>query len=468
MTDPVDAMLAEPRGFTIAAAGCGKTQLIGRITADERSGRQLILTHTHAGVAAIRARLARMRVPSSKFHLDTIAAWCLRYAASYPGISGFDGSEATPDWQTVYPCVLAVLQSALGRRVVRASYDGVLIDEYQDCSVAQHAVVEALAAILPCRGVGDPLQSVFGFRDDPCVTTATIEADFTLVPPLRRPWRWERAGHNRELGAWLVNARDELESTGTLKIGRDDPVTWIKFEGEETWAAACREAGAPSESTIAITNWRNQSINLARRLGGRWPVVERFDDPDVFTCADAVASGNGAAAVLALFDFLAPRVTKLGTELRPIVQAIAKGPKTLRFRKHLDHIERFVALRDGPSPETVLAALEGLLAHKDWWLYRRGCVQQLRAALRACAGGTVVELPAALAVARVRARHRGRPTHRRTVGTPLLVKGLEFDHAVVLWDPQPMSIEGLYVAITRGSRSLTVVSRSRTLSPAGA
>src|SRR5690606_3974130 len=104
MPEPVDHMLAAARGFTVAAAGCGKTQLIGQIVADERSGRQLVLTHTHAGVAAIKKRLADLKVPASKFHLDTIAGWCLRYGASYPGISGVrPDAEATPDWDGCYP-----------------------------------------------------------------------------------------------------------------------------------------------------------------------------------------------------------------------------------------------------------------------------------------------------------------------------------------------------------------------------
>jgi hypothetical protein len=44
------------------------------------------------------------------------------------------------------------------------------------------------------------------------------------------------------------------------------------------------------------------------------------------------------------------------------------------------------------------------------------------------------------------------------VGTTLLVKGLEFDHAVVL-DADALDAKNLYVALTRGARSLTVVSR---------
>ena len=39
-----------------------------------------------------------MRVPHGKFHLDTIAGWCLRYGAAYPSISGFrPNAEGDPE-----------------------------------------------------------------------------------------------------------------------------------------------------------------------------------------------------------------------------------------------------------------------------------------------------------------------------------------------------------------------------------
>lgn len=63
-------------------------------------------------------------------------------------------------------------------------------------------------------------------------------------------------------------------------------------------------------------------------------------------------------------------------------------------------------------------------------------------------------------------RHRGRPVgRRRLIGTTLLVKGLEFHHAIVL-DAKSLSRKELYVALTRGAKSLTVISQSRTLDPA--
>jgi DNA helicase-2/ATP-dependent DNA helicase PcrA len=46
----------------------------------------------------------------------------------------------------------------------------------------------------------------------------------------------------------------------------------------------------------------------------------------------------------------------------------------------------------------------------------------------------------------------------------LALDGLEFDHAIVL-DADEMNANNLYVALTRGSKTLTIVSKSRILTP---
>lgn len=468
-------MLGSTRSFAVAAAGCGKTELLGQIVADQRSGRQLVLTHTHAGVAAIKKRLAGMYVPQDKFHLDTIAGWCLRYGAAYPAISGYQsGAEADPDWNATYPGAEKVCRTALGKRIIRESYNGVLVDEYQDCSLSQHALVCAIAENIPCRGVGDPLQTIFNFRDDPVVPWETIKADFQVVDDaLMEPWRWRREGRNAALGDWLVEARIQLEETGRLVIDTDAPVTWVQHnravESPEAWADTCRNGKpAPNETVIAILQWPNNCRDLARRLGGRWPIVERFDNPDLRRLGMELVDADGPAVVEALVDFLSERMTMMGTAMRTAVEAIKSGRGVSRIKKHRDHADRLNDLATSPTPAIALEWLAGVLAHRDdWWLYRRECVYQLREALRHCTGNTFAELPNMIAEARTRARHRGRLTHRRTIGTPLLVKGLEFDHGILLWEPNHLSVQGLYVALTRASKSLTIVSNSRTLVPEG-
>jgi DNA helicase-2/ATP-dependent DNA helicase PcrA len=69
------------RGSIIAAAGCGKTEQIARAVGVSEH-RRLILTHTHAGVDALTRRLKKFHIASGKYRIDTIAGWCLRFAAS--------------------------------------------------------------------------------------------------------------------------------------------------------------------------------------------------------------------------------------------------------------------------------------------------------------------------------------------------------------------------------------------------
>ena len=65
---------------------------------------------------------------------------------------------------------------------------------------------------------------------------------------------------------------------------------------------------------------------------------------------------------------------------------------------------------------------------------------------------------------RERSRLVGRPLARRTVGSTLLLKGLEADVAVIL-DPAEMDRRHLYVAMTRGAKRLIICSRTAQLNP---
>jgi len=60
-------------------------------------------------------------------------------------------------------------------------------------------------------------------------------------------------------------------------------------------------------------------------------------------------------------------------------------------------------------------------------------------------------------------RHSGRPiNHRKLIGTTLLVKGLEYDHAFIL-DADSLDAKDLYVAMTREAKSLTIIGTGRHL-----
>ena len=59
-------------------------------------------------------------------------------------------------------------------------------------------------------------------------------------------------------------------------------------------------------------------------------------------------------------------------------------------------------------------------------------------------------------------RQLGRPVRSKNqIATTLLVKGLEYDHCIVT-NARDMSAKEFYVSVTRGSSSLTVITKPET------
>ena len=80
--------------------------------------------------------------------------------------------------------------------------------------------------------------------------------------------------------------------------------------------------------------------------------------------------------------------------------------------------------------------------------------------LATCGGLTPIHPSEAAVQVREQSRLVGRPLAKRTVGSTLLLKGLEADIAVVM-DPSAMDRKHLYVAMTRGAKQLIICSRTQ-------
>jgi hypothetical protein len=74
------------RCSVVLPAGAGKTQLIAKAVLhnSREEGRQLILTHTHAGLAALKGRLRRLGVPGGAYRILTLDGFALRFTRHYP------------------------------------------------------------------------------------------------------------------------------------------------------------------------------------------------------------------------------------------------------------------------------------------------------------------------------------------------------------------------------------------------
>lgn len=449
------------RAFVVAAAGCGKTEAVVRAVALSAGRRQLVLTHTHAGVNALRRRLQSMGVPKERYVVDTIAGWALRYAASYPQLSGLETPEPVGgQWANVYAAAGRALTTRAIRRVVVQSYGGIFVDEYQDCVRDQHTLVLQLAELLPCRVLGDPLQGIFDFGNQRVVDWATdVSPNFARLPDLVTPWRWR--GHNEALGDWLGAVREPLSTGQPLDLATA-PVAWVQSDTTAEWRSCIRFANGDG-SIVAIRKWATNCHDLARTLRGTFTSMEEMDCADLLSAARELDTSTGPARALACIAFAKTCMTGLNNATSSLEATLRRGavPRITARCAHPDLYLAAAAVAGDEDMRGIHALMLALRGHGEY-LFRRELWDEMIRSLRAHARGSALSLRDAAWRARDITRRIGRREDRRTISRTLLVKGLEYDHAIVL-KADELNAKNAYVALTRGRSSVTVIAPESTI-----
>jgi hypothetical protein len=448
------------RGSVTAAAGCGKTELIARSVATGAGERELILTHTNAGVDALRRRLRERGVSADRFAIDTIAGWCLKYVASYPKLSGFDDvrHDQANIWPSVYRSAAKLMQTDVARSVLSASYSGLYVDEYQDCLVEQHAIITQIGAVLSTRVLGDPLQSVFRFGDNNVVAWTQVESDFPPVATLTTPHRWLRAGASADLGVWLQSARTELEVGRPVDLS-GSPVQWVR--STPTWQAEAQRASfdvaQKTGTVVGVGKWPSTAQHVGTITGGLFQCIEPIEgrpNLGLVACLDDV---RGDSLVNSLFRVLAAISTGAGDHR----QMLQRGTPGVELA---DTARALAVAAESPDGLTIAEALRALSSMRGVRVHRRELLYAICDALadhHAGQGQTFVE---AFRRRRNMTSRVGRRLARCCIGSTLLVKGMQFDHGII-FDSGEFSASDTYVALTRACSSLTVVSPNPVLRP---
>ena len=463
-------------GYVVAPAGYGKTHLIADAVG-LATKRQLVLTHTYAGVNALRRKMRDLRVPSSVCRVDTIASWALRFCLSYPGTSGWTVRRPVgEEWTALYRACGGLLDHPFIRRIVRASYGGVYVDEYQDCSVPQHQLVLKLARDLPCRILGDPLQAIFDFaHESPMDWDGEIPTHFQALGQLATPHRWLQA-RQPALGAWLRAARSTLEAGRPLDLTQRVCGVIVRLVKDENalliqQGNTCRHFTCDARHRVIAIHKGNQHYKakchrLARSIAGRFSSIEEIEGKDLFSFIDNVERALISQIRLKkLVTFAADCMTSVNDNLPA---ATSRGEHT-QIRSNTRNpavAEAANAYLASPSSANMANLFFTLTALPGVKVIRADLLNRMRGVLKKHLLHPDLTLRQAAERYHAEFRYRGRPVgRRRLIGTTLLVKGLEFDHAIVL-DAASLSRKELYVALTRGSRSLTIISTSETLNPA--
>jgi DNA helicase-2/ATP-dependent DNA helicase PcrA len=461
-------LLSIERGIVTAPAGCGKTHLISqsliRHTAEKPI---LILTHTNAGVAALRGRLDKAGVSAKAYRLLTIDGWSMRLVGMFPMRSEIDLeilklSDRDRDYPEIRKGAHRLLEGGHIQDILASNFSRLMVDEYQDCSDVQHGIICRAAEALSTCVLGDPLQAIFGFGGSALADwDAEVCTYFPVAGELDIPWRWKNAG-TESLGIWLLDVRRKLVNGEAIDLTNLPPeVTWVQLDGSSADRTRQIRAGsirAPDkDGTVLIigdsTNPRGQR-QFASQIPGA-VTVEAVDLRDLVEFAQTL-NFDRPDALHKVVTFAGSVMVNVGaTDLLNRVGVLKRGTGRKKPTETEQAALHFLA---NPSPMNASALLVAIGEDSGVRPYRPAVLRACSRALNSCDGTEGNSFYETVIRAREHNRLLGRPLDRRVVGSTLLLKGLEADVAVIL-SADDMDARHLYVAMTRGAKRLVICSR---------
>lgn len=469
MTTLAFDLFERERGLVVAPAGCGKTQTIVDALTTHEGPPVLVLTHTNAGVGALRERLKKAGVPKTRFRLATIDGWAMRLVGAFPALSGLSLTGTGIDYPALRQAALRALQGNGLNASIRASYARLVVDEHQDCSVGQHDLVVALARRLPTTILGDPLQRIFDFRvGDLPDWTAVVERDFPVLTTFNTPWRWNNVGE-AAFGRWVLDARVPLLADAPLDLSTAPMnVRWVRKGtdaasiGQVQRTATANVRPKIGEGILVIgDSKRRESRSDFARVNGGMTVVEPVDLGDMIDAATEIEAANGVSRLSKTLAFA--KITMTGVDVSQIaarLESLKRG--TARTPATAGETACLACVADDGFGK--MAAVLESLSLDGCRTFRHQLHSALVQALKRAAARPGLSLQDAAVAVREQHRAMGRSLPTRAVGSTLLLKGLEAEHAVIL-DADAMNARHLYVALSRASKTVTVISASRILRP---
>jgi DNA helicase-2/ATP-dependent DNA helicase PcrA len=456
-----EKFVSESKSMVVAPAGNGKTHAIA-ICLKHTKGRQLILTHTHAGVASLKEKIIQQGIDYKHYRVETITGFAQKYVnAFYCG----DDVPEQEDSKAYYPFLIDKAKNLFKldpiRDVVRSTYSGLFVDEYQDCIIGQHNFIKTLGEILPIHILGDYLQGIFDFNGDTLVDFDEDLNDFEKFPNLTEPWRWKT--NNPGLGECLKKIRTLLEEKReidldlfntyieTLVINENDKYDPRTDYNRNIWSLMEDKNLLVIHPDSANINVR---INFTRSFNNSFVLVEALDNKDFYKFSkefDKMNSSNFYNILYKLFIKLFNGKTsiKIWFNESGVKQKRSESDKNL-VRPIDEDIKK---IKGKFSLSLILNILKKTKKLPGIRCYRKELFWNL------C---SVYE---AMKEIRNIKRRIGRKIEGKCIGTTLLTKGLEFDTVAVLDAHKFKCPKNFYVAITRACKRLIIFTNNKILSP---
>ena len=472
-----DKFFSADKAMLFAPAGFGKTHFISQAV-KQLNSKQLILTHTHAGVASIKQKLVANGVFKELYQVETISSFAQRFTLAYYVGDDIPEQHTKQHFPFVIGKATELFERALVAKVITNTYAGLFVDEYQDCTESQHSFVRKLSSLLPTRLLGDHMQGIFDFNGESLVDLQCHEqmAGFidTVETLNQTPWRWQNAGRN-DLGEAIMTIRSKLEAQETIDLSSFPAIENVICDENDLrdWQSSYGKKikELSRETNLLLIHPRSDSPNfrltVTKAYLNAFYMIEAIDDSDFYTLArqlDTATPGNYVDVVEQVLRKVVnkselPNWFSKGGLVRKKVEKLATWERE-RYANLLSASSEYGAIPSNESLGRFVSAVRRLPHIKCY----RGefYASLLQAMSEAYQEGTTIE---AMISNRNRIRRLGRRVVGRCIGTTLLTKGLEFDTVGILNAQTFTCPKHFYVAISRASRRLVIFSNSKILNP---
>jgi superfamily I DNA/RNA helicase len=467
------SFISKSKSLLIAPAGYGKTHTIVECL-KYTNETQLILTHTHAGVASLKEKVKENGIADNKLKIETIASFAQKYVESF--YCGDDVPEQDNN-KEYFPFIIkeaiSLVKISPIKDVIGSSYAGLFVDEYQDCTIAQHQFIMALSDILPLHILGDPLQGIFDFNNGKVVDFESDLKDFNnSCFKLSEPWRWKNT--NPRLGTCLKEIREKLENKEKIDLTCYKDIINV-FEITENDIYSPRKIYnrkllnlLDTEDSLLLIYPDSQNFNarkkIVKKFNNRLYLVEAMDNKDFYYFSKEFDNCDSRTIYKKIHNVIYKIFNK--TELDKWFNNDCLKNKQNHSDKEIqttirDYFSRFDKKNSYALISEILMQIKKIPNLK---CYRKELFFDLCKALEN-AQYQNISVYNAMKNIRNTKRRIGRKIKGKCIGTTLLTKGLEFDAVVILNAHRFNCPKNLYVALTRASKRLFIFTNTMTLDP---
>lgn len=474
----------------IAPAGHGKTTAIADCLLQcSKETCHLILTHTHAGVAALRTKFKNRNVPMQKYQIETIMGFAQQLVLSFIGSSQLP-KENDNDFfsQIIYHCT-SLLKSNAIQLILKKSYASIFVDEYQDCTINQHHMILQLGNALPLHLLGDPLQGIFSFERTPLVNFETDLKDFSIFNTLNHPWRWEYT--NKKLGENILTLRESLEDNNPIDLTKiqcegliikqykslmnihDNKFlcllrTIIKENIDNSFLIiypSFHEKKKDGKTILRGTLSDRIALKAAIDFGYGFNLIDAIDSKSFYTSASKIdeyikkcQDGNRINRIQWLYDIMVDMHFSK-TEMNIWINR----DKNSLIKKKKDKVligNQIKCLIEKYDNQPCLSSLMFFLEYMYDLTSKKCLYKDIYYEIRNSAKTAICEnipLQKAVRQHKNQIRHIGRRIEGRCIGTTLLTKGLEFDTVLLFNADKFEDKKNFYVAISRARKKLIIL-----------